>query len=127
MPRPADELLPGTLDLLILQSLASGPRHGYSIAKRIQQTSEGVLAVEEGSLYPALHRLEQRGLVSAEWGLSESNRRARFYKLSAAGRRGLSHERESWERVSGAIARVLRAPVLRTSPAPGTEARSAAG
>lgn len=114
MPKPADDLLPGTLDLLILQSLAAGQRHGYSIAKRIQQTSEGVLEVEEGSLYPALHRLERRGWVASEWGLSDSNRRAKYYKLTAAGRRSLGTERETWERVSGAIGRVLRAPAADT-------------
>jgi transcriptional regulator len=103
------ELLPGTLDLLILKSVARGPMHGYSIAEHIQQASDEVLKVEEGALYPALHRLELRGLLSAEWGLSDNNRRAKFYRLTAAGRKRLAAAAEQWSRVSGAIARVLEA------------------
>lgn len=103
------ELLQGTLDLLILKSLNRGSRHGYDIAEHIQQTSEDVLRVEEGALYPALHRLELRGLLASEWGLSENNRRAKYYKLTAAGRKQLTAETEYWSRMSAAIARVLQA------------------
>ncbi len=103
------ELLQGTLDLLILKSLNRGPRHGYDIAEHIQQTSEEVLRVEEGALYPALHRLELRGLLASEWGLSENNRRAKYYKLTGAGRKQLTAETEHWSRMSAAIARVLQA------------------
>src|SRR5438132_14013675 len=102
------DLLQGTLDLLILKSLARGSMHGYGVAEWIQQSSEDVLRVEEGALYPALHRLELRGLVSAEWGVSDNNRRAKYYKLSAAGRKKLAEEASSWERLSGAIARVMQ-------------------
>lgn len=103
------DLLQGTLDLLILKSLARGSMHGYDVAEHIQQTSEDVLRVEEGALYPALHRLELRGLLASEWGLSENNRRAKFYKLTAAGRKQLTAETEYWSRMSAAIARVLQA------------------
>lgn len=103
------DLLPGTLDMLVLKALHVGPRHGYAIVERIRTTSGDVLLVEEGSLYPALHRMERRGWIRAEWGLSESNRRAKFYRLTAAGRRRLEEEREAWERMSGAIGKVLRA------------------
>jgi transcriptional regulator len=103
------ELLQGTLDLLILKSLNRGARHGYDIVEHIQQTSEDVLRVEEGALYPALHRLELRGLLASEWGLSENNRRAKYYKLTAAGRKQLTAETEYWSRMSLAIARVLQA------------------
>src|SRR5687767_15848976 len=105
----ADELVPGTLDMLILQTLRSGdPMHGYAIANSIQQTSEEVLKVDEGALYPALHRLEVRGLLRSKWGLSENNRRAKYYGLTPAGRRALDRQAESWGRVSDAIARVMR-------------------
>lgn len=101
------ELLPGTLDLLILTTLARGARHGYAIAESIRQTSEDVLRVEEGALYPALHRLELRGWLTSEWGVSDSNRRAKFYRLSATGRQQLAEEDRRWRRVAGAIGRVL--------------------
>src|SRR6266702_6783862 len=102
------DLLQGTLDLLILKSLARGSMHGYGVAEWIHQTSEDVLRVEEGALYPALHRLELRGLLSSGWGLSDNNRRAKYYSLSAAGRKRLAAESEYWSRMSTAIARVLR-------------------
>ena len=109
MPKERDDLLRGTLDMLVLKTLAGGRRHGYAIVGRIQQASGEVLQVEEGSLYPALHRMERRGWIRAEWGLSESNRRAKFYGLTAAGRKQLAASRESWARVSAAIGKVLRA------------------
>jgi transcriptional regulator len=102
------DLVQGTLDMLILKTLTRGAMHGYAIAESIQQTSEEVLKVEEGALYPALHRLELRGLLIAEWGLSENNRRAKFYRLTAAGRKHLSEEAVSWDRLSAAIARVMQ-------------------
>lgn len=103
------ELLPGTLDALILKALMRGPMHGYSVAEWIARSSDDVLSVEEGALYPALHRLEVRGLLKARWGASDNNRRARFYELTAAGRRELAREREYWARVAGAVTRVLEA------------------
>jgi PadR family transcriptional regulator, regulatory protein PadR len=102
------ELLQGTLDLLILKALGRGPMHGYGVAEWIHQTSHDVLRVEEGALYPALHRLQLRGLLSAEWGLSDNNRRAKFYSLTAAGRKYLAQETEFWQRMSGAVARILQ-------------------
>ncbi len=108
MPKSID-LLQGTLDLLILKTLALGPTHGWDIAQRIQQISEEVLRVHQGSLYPALHRLEEQGWIKAEWGASENNRRAKFYKLTATGRRQLAEETETWERLSLAVARILEA------------------
>jgi PadR family transcriptional regulator PadR len=107
-PRPAD-LLQGTLDILILKALTWGPRHGYGVAAWIERTTDDALRVEEGSLYPALHRLEARELVSAEWGMSENNRRAKFYQLTAKGRQHLRAETSSWTRYAEAIAKVLRA------------------
>jgi PadR family transcriptional regulator len=101
------DMLQGTLDLLILRTLLFGPIHGHAIAKSIERTSQDVLRVDHGSLYPALQRLERRGLVSAKWGISENNRRARFYRLTAAGRRMLVTETSKWERLSEAIARIL--------------------
>jgi PadR family transcriptional regulator len=101
------DMLQGTLDLLILRTLLFGPIHGHAIAKSIERTSQDVLRVDHGSLYPALQRLERRGLVSARWGISENNRRARFYRLTAAGRRMLVAETSKWERLSEAIARIL--------------------
>ncbi len=98
----------GTLDMLILKALTRGAMHGYSIMEFIQQTSDDVLRVEEGALYPALHRLQLRGLLSAEWGVSENNRRAKFYSLTAAGRRHLADEASGWDRLSAAIARVMQ-------------------
>src|SRR3954468_22725415 len=94
-------LVQGTLDMLVLKALTRGAMHGYAIAEFIQQSSEDVLRVEEGALYPALHRLELRGLVSAEWGVSDNNRRAKYYQLSAAGRKKLAEEASSWERLAG--------------------------
>ena len=101
------DMLQGTLDLLILRTLLFGSIHGHAIAKSIERTSQDVLRVDHGSLYPALQRLERRGLVSARWGTSENNRRARFYRLTAAGRRVLVTETNKWERLSEAIARIL--------------------
>jgi PadR family transcriptional regulator PadR len=102
------ELLQGTLDLLILRTLLLGPRHGHAIAKAIEFNSEEVLQVEQGSLYPALHRLIKRGWISAEDGTSENNRRAKFYRLTAKGRRRLEIETRRWDKLAGAIARILR-------------------
>lgn len=101
-------LLQGTLDLLILRTLLFGPRHGHAIAKTIEQTSQEVLRVDHGSLYPALQRLERRGWISAQWGTSENNRKARYYRLTAAGRKQLAAETSRWERFSEAMARVLQ-------------------
>jgi transcriptional regulator len=103
----APDLLPGTLDLLILRALARGPMHGYGIAERLKQVSHAVLQVGESSLYPALQRLLVNGWVAAEWGVSDNNRRARFYTLTAAGRRQLAAERAEFERLVDAIKRVL--------------------
>jgi transcriptional regulator len=102
------ELLQGTLDLLILRTLAFGDAHGHSIAKKIRAASDDVLQVEAGSLYPALHRLEKRGLIASRWDHSELGKRARFYRLTAAGRKQLAAEQSIWAQLSGAIARVLR-------------------
>jgi PadR family transcriptional regulator PadR len=102
------DLLQGTLDLLILKTLALEPMHGWGIAQRIQQISDEVLQVGQGSLYPALHRLEQRGWIGSEWSVSDNNRRARFYSLTKAGARQLQKELGEWERLSAAIALVLR-------------------
>ena len=101
-------ILQGTLDLLILRTLQVGTMHGWAIADRIQQISQDVLQVNQGSLYPALHRLEHRGWIEAEWGVSELGRRARFYKLTSTGRRQLALEASEWERMSIAIGRVLK-------------------
>jgi|SRR5690242_8867614 PadR family transcriptional regulator, regulatory protein PadR len=104
------EVLQGTLDLLVLKTLDTmGPMHGYGIAERIQQVSEDVLQLNQGTLYPALLRLEQRGWVQSKWGVSENNRKARYYTLTRAGRKQLLEERANWDRVSGAIARLLDA------------------
>src|SRR5262245_62618125 len=102
-----DELIPGTLDMLILKTASRGSMHGYAIAQAIQVLSREVLRVEEGALYPALHRLEVRGWLKSEWGVSENNRRAKFYRLSPAGRRELERETEYWRRVAGAVTRVI--------------------
>jgi transcriptional regulator len=107
MAEKKSELLPGTLDLLVLKSLSAGPMHGYAIVRHIQQRTSDVLAVEEGTLYPALHRMHARGWLRAEWGASESNRRAKYYALTPRGKRRLASEVAEWERVSGAIGRVL--------------------
>src|SRR6266849_2714122 len=100
-------LVQGTLDMLILKAVTRGAMHGYAIAEFIQQSSDDVLRVEEGALYPALHRLELRGLLGSEWGLSDNNRRAKYYALTATGRKRLAEETEYWRRMSGAVARVL--------------------
>jgi PadR family transcriptional regulator PadR len=101
------DLVQGTLDMLVLTSLLSGPRHGYAVAEWIHESSADVLRVEEGALYPALHRLELKGLLKAEWGISENNRRAKYYALTAAGRKYLTQEQKHWDRMTAAIARVL--------------------
>jgi PadR family transcriptional regulator, regulatory protein PadR len=101
------DLLQGMLDMLILKSLASGARHGYGIAQQIQESSEDMLKIEEGSLYPALYRLENQGWVCAEWGASENNRRAKFYSLTASGRKQLNIETSNWQKLRDAISRVL--------------------
>jgi transcriptional regulator len=103
------DLLQGTLDMLLLKALQLEPLHGYAIARRVQQLSEEALRVEEGSLYPALHRMEERGLVESDWGVSENNRRAKFYRLTREGRRRLEAEAREWRRLSGAITRVMEA------------------
>lgn len=103
------ELLPGTLDLLILKAVSLGPQHGYGVLLRIGQLSQGALAIEQGALYPALYRLERQGLLQSEWGTSDNNRRAKFYRLTAAGRRRLREETADWNSLAEAIATVLRA------------------
>jgi PadR family transcriptional regulator len=107
MGQQKSELLQGTLDLLILKTLALEPMHGWGITQRIQQISDGVLQVNQGSLYPALVRLEQRGWISSEWGTSENNRQAKYYTLTRAGRKQLNEETENWKRVSTAIEQIL--------------------
>src|SRR5215510_14316419 len=102
------DMLQGTLDMLILRTLLFGPRHGHAIAKSIEQTSQDVLRVDHGSLYPALQRMERRGLITAKWGTSENKRRARYHRLTAAGRKKLTAETSKWERLSEAIARILK-------------------
>ena len=110
MARTVD-VLQGTLDLLILKTLGLGAQHGWAISQRIQQISDDALRVNQGSLYPALHRLEEQGWVASEWGTSESNREAKFYKLTRAGIRQLELETANWERVSAGIAKILKATV----------------
>lgn len=105
--RPRLDLLQGTLDLLILKTLALGPMHGWGIAQRIQQVSQDVLRVNQGSLYPALQRLETAGWVDAEWGVSDSNRQAKFYRLTRAGQKQLREESAGWARFTGAVGRIL--------------------
>jgi len=100
--------MPGTLNMLVLKTVSRGSMHGYAIAQHIQQASQDVLRVEEGALYPALHRLEVRGWLKAEWGTSDNNRRAKFYKLTALGRRELENEAEYWHRVAAAVTRVMQ-------------------
>ena len=109
MPDQKTDLLQGTLDLLILRTLSAAPMHGWGIAQRIQQLSEDVFCINQGSLYPALHRLEREGLIAAEWGASENNRRARIYSLTRAGQKQLEAETSTWERVVAAVGRVLAA------------------
>ena len=103
------ELLQGTLELLILKTLTLEPMHGYGVSKRIEQVTRGVFEVKPGSLFPALHRLEQQGTIDGEWGESANNRKAKFYRLTAKGKRRLSEEKEIWERQSAAILKVLKA------------------
>jgi len=107
MGEDKSDLLQGTLDLLILKTLALGPQHGYGISVRIRQISGDVLRIGQGSLYPALYRLVQRGWIRSEWGESENNRRARFYQLTAAGKKQLAAETRNWERLALAVARIL--------------------
>ena len=102
------EMLQGTLDMLVLRTLLLGPAHGYTIAHSIEQGSDEVLQIEHGSLYPALHRLERRGWIKARWGASENNRRAKFYELTKAGRQQLELEKDAWEKLTTAVAQVLR-------------------
>ena len=108
MPKEKSDLLQGTLDMLILRALAPGPTHGFGVAVMIRRISGDVLQVEQGSLYPALYRLEAEGWIRSEWGISENNRKARFYELTPAGRKQLKVETDSWERLSSAINLVLR-------------------
>lgn len=108
MSKPTD-LVQGTLDLLILKTLALEPMHGWAIAQRIKQMSKDVLQVQQGSLYPALHRLEQQAWITAEWGESDNNRRAKYYSLTRAGRKQLEREASSWERLSAAISAIVKA------------------
>jgi PadR family transcriptional regulator PadR len=108
MPLGKNDTLQGTLALLVLKTLQRGSMHGWGITMQIQQISDQVLRVEEGSLYPALHRMEQEGWIVAEWGMSENNRRARYYRLTAAGRKQLVAEEEKWAKLTNAVAQVLR-------------------
>lgn len=108
MTKAKADLLQGTLDMLILKVLDSGASHGWGISQRIQEISEEVLQVNQGSLYPALHRLERQGWIRAEWGTSENNRRAKYYALTGSGEQQLAQETETWERLSSAVARVMQ-------------------
>ena len=108
MNKPKNDLLQGTLALLVLKTLTRGPLHGYGITLHIQLVSRDFLRVEEGSLYPALHRMEQDGWISAEWGTTENNRRARYYRLTSGGRKQLAEEEKNWERLTQSVAQVLR-------------------
>ena len=101
------DLPQGTLDLLILRTLALGPQHGWAISERVQQMSSDVLRIQQGSLYPALHRMERRGLIKARWGTSENNRRAKYYELSKSGRQQLEVQKDAWQRLTAAVAQVL--------------------
>ncbi|HEY2377330.1 MAG TPA: PadR family transcriptional regulator [Gemmatimonadaceae bacterium] len=109
MPSNALELLQGTLDVLVLRALAGKPQHGYAVARFIRDSSDGSLSVIDGALYTALHRMEERGWVESEWGLSEKGKRAKFYRLTAAGRRALRSEAANWQEYVAAVAKVLRA------------------
>lgn len=106
--RPPSDALRGSLDLLVLKTLSLQPMHGWGISQRVQQISDGVLEVNQGSLYPALQRLEKAGLITSEWGTTDNNRRARYYELTAAGRRALGAELESWRRFAAGLEAVLR-------------------
>jgi PadR family transcriptional regulator PadR len=108
MPKQDAKLIQGTLDMLILKALSAGPMHGFGVGNRIMQLSEDTLRVEEGSLYPALYRIEQRGWIEAEWGMSENNQRAKFYKLTRAGRKQLNIEEENWDRLAAAVFKVMQ-------------------
>ncbi len=108
MAETKSDLLQGTLDMLILKTLSLAPMHGWGISQRIQQTSKDVLQVNQGSLYPSLHRLERRAWITSEWGTSENNRRAKFYRVTRTGRKQLAEETENWERLSAAIARIMQ-------------------
>lgn len=108
MAADKSDLLQGTLDMLILKALAIGPMHGWGISQRLRQMSDEVLQVQQGSLYPAVHRLERQGWIRSSWGPSENNRRSRYYELTRAGRRRLAEETESWERLAAAVFQVLR-------------------
>jgi transcriptional regulator len=103
------ELLPGTLDMLVLKAISLGPTHGYGVLLRIEATSKGLLSLEQGSLYPALNRLEDRGAIESEWGVSDNNRRAKFYRLTRAGAKQLAGESRRWEEMAEAVFHVLRA------------------
>ena len=109
MPRPDGELLRGTFDMMILKALSLGPIHGWGVAERIERLSGDVFQVQQGAVYPALQRLLRRGLVTAEWRITENSRRARYYRLTASGRRELVAETDSWQRAAAGIARLLRA------------------
>src|ERR671918_1747380 len=106
--RPLSDILPGTLDMLILRALQTEPMHGWAIAERLQQISQDVLQINQGSLYPALHRLEHQGWIEAEWSVSELGRRAKYYRLTASGRRQLAIEADEWERMATAIGRIMK-------------------
>ncbi len=106
-PSPPSPLLPGTLDALILKTLSRGPRHGYAIARWLEEATEDTLHIEEGSLYPALYRMEKRGWIEADWGVSELNRKAKFYRLTATGQSQLEVETAQWERFTRAVSKVL--------------------
>ena len=106
---PQADLLPGTLDVLILKALSLGPLHGYGVLARIEQITQVALLVEQGALYPALYRLEHQGLIGGEWGVSDNNRRAKFYSVTASGRRALREQTDSWNRLASAMAAALKA------------------
>ena len=108
MTKQKSDLLQGTLDMLILKTLALGPMHGWGISQRIQQISQGVLCINQGSLYPALHRLEEQEWIGSEWGSSENNRQAKYYRLTKAGQKQLAEETENWERLSAAVSQILQ-------------------
>lgn len=110
MTRAKTDLLRGTLDMMILKALATGPRHGFAVARWIEEGTDDVLSIEEGSLYPALHRMERRGWIEAEWGRSENNRRAKFYRLTPEGRRQLAAETAAWSRFARAVSLLMEAP-----------------
>ncbi len=111
MPAQHIDLPQGTLDLLVLRTLALEPQHGWGISERLQQMSSDALRIQQGSLYPALHRLERRGWIKARWGVSENNRRAKYYELTAKGRKQLDLEKDAWAKMTAAVGRVLGAPV----------------